>query len=309
MAPQRASGDFGSRLREARERRDVSLRQIANATKISVTVLEALERNDISRLPGGIFSRAFVRSYASEVGLDPEETVHEFMEAFPEDSVAQGHPTAMGVEDSETIESERRTATTFLQLIAWSVPVLTAVWFFGASVRRPAPAPEPAPVATSAGPEEPADSPAAPPLTAPPPAPGATPPRSAPASPSVMQPPAGTPLSKGAAGIAVPAANPSPAEPNAPEPAPVGRLVVGLSVKRPCWISATVDGERAIERLVRPGEERNIEVQREFVLTAGDAAAVALTINGAEARPLGKLGQVVTARLNLANFRDYLRTP
>jgi cytoskeletal protein RodZ len=43
----RTSGDFGGRLREARERRGISLRQIANATKIAVGVLEALERNDI----------------------------------------------------------------------------------------------------------------------------------------------------------------------------------------------------------------------------------------------------------------------
>ena len=47
----------------------MTLRQIAGATKISIGVLEALERNDISRLPGGIFSRAFVRSYA-DAGVD-----------------------------------------------------------------------------------------------------------------------------------------------------------------------------------------------------------------------------------------------
>ena len=57
----RRIGDFGSKLREARERKGVSLREIANATKISVRALEALERNDISHLPGGIFSRC---SYA-----------------------------------------------------------------------------------------------------------------------------------------------------------------------------------------------------------------------------------------------------
>jgi len=55
--PDRKSGDFGSRLRDARERKGVSLREIANATKISVRVLEALEKNDVSHLPGGIFSR------------------------------------------------------------------------------------------------------------------------------------------------------------------------------------------------------------------------------------------------------------
>ena len=93
MAPLKGSeGDFGSRMRHAREQRGVSLRQIADTTKISVSQLEALERNDISRLPGGIFSRAFVRSYAAEVGVDPEQTVRDFLSQFPHDSVTAGSP-------------------------------------------------------------------------------------------------------------------------------------------------------------------------------------------------------------------------
>jgi cytoskeletal protein RodZ len=65
--------DFGE-APGGRERRGVSLRQIANATKIGMSALEALERNDISRLPGGIFSRAFVRSYAVEVGRRTDDS-------------------------------------------------------------------------------------------------------------------------------------------------------------------------------------------------------------------------------------------
>src|SRR5258707_10752267 len=84
--------DFGARMRQAREQRGVSLRQIAERTKISVSQLEALERNDISRLPGGIFSRAFVRSYAAEIGVDPEQTVREFLSQFSHDSVTAGSP-------------------------------------------------------------------------------------------------------------------------------------------------------------------------------------------------------------------------
>src|SRR5512142_2683419 len=80
--------DFGAELREARERKGVSLRQIAAATKISVGALEALERNDISKLPGGIFSRAFVRSYATEIGLDPDETIRKFLAQFPAEAMA-----------------------------------------------------------------------------------------------------------------------------------------------------------------------------------------------------------------------------
>ena len=66
--------DFGGSLRAARERRGVTLRDISKTTKISIPTLEALERDDPSRLPGGIFMRAIVRSYAAEVGLDPDRT-------------------------------------------------------------------------------------------------------------------------------------------------------------------------------------------------------------------------------------------
>ena len=52
--------------------------------------LEALERNDISRLPGGIYSRGLVRAYAEQIGLDPEATVQEFITRFPEASVPDG---------------------------------------------------------------------------------------------------------------------------------------------------------------------------------------------------------------------------
>src|SRR6478672_10839682 len=98
MLADRTPDDFSSPLRQARERRGVSLRQIATATKISMAALEGLERNDITRLPGGIFSRAFVRSYAVEVGLDPDKTIQEFIAQFPNDSVTAGHPTSDQVE-------------------------------------------------------------------------------------------------------------------------------------------------------------------------------------------------------------------
>jgi cytoskeletal protein RodZ len=94
--------DFGGKLRTAREARGISLRQIAATTKISVPALEALERNDISRLPGGIFSRAIVRSYAVEVGLDPEVTVHEFLQRFHETpGIADVHPRQVPSQDEQ----------------------------------------------------------------------------------------------------------------------------------------------------------------------------------------------------------------
>jgi cytoskeletal protein RodZ len=109
--------DFGARLREARERRGVSLRDIAAHTKLSVASLEALERNDTSRLPGGIFARAFVRSYAAEVGLDPEETVREFVARFniePPPSVVNAQAHTQGHADGE---GPHVAATIFKQVV------------------------------------------------------------------------------------------------------------------------------------------------------------------------------------------------
>src|SRR5438093_7427623 len=136
---ERAAGDFGTNMKRARESRGVSLRAIAAATKISVSALEALERNDLSRLPGGIFSRAFVRSYATEVGLDPDEAIQEFLAQFSHDTPVAAHAAPPPVDDNEAIESERRTASTFLRLLGVSVPIAAAVVYFGTSGRTPAP--------------------------------------------------------------------------------------------------------------------------------------------------------------------------
>jgi cytoskeletal protein RodZ len=117
-----AKPDFGARMRRLREERGISLRQIADTTKISKGSLEALERNDISRLPGGIFSRAFVRSYAIEIGLDPEQTVREFLVQFPHDSVTAGSPQFVQ-NDYEAEVRPRRTSATVLTVVAISVVI------------------------------------------------------------------------------------------------------------------------------------------------------------------------------------------
>jgi cytoskeleton protein RodZ len=166
MSAQKGTSGFGNKLREARERRGLSLRQIANATKISMITLEALERNDIKRLPGGIFSRAFVRSYALEVGLDPEQAIEEFMGQFPHDSVTQGHPTTTQIEDHEAVESDRRLASTFLRLILISVPVAVFVIYFAMHGRK-AESPAPAPVVRKQTPPAPAVDAVQPPATPP----------------------------------------------------------------------------------------------------------------------------------------------
>ena len=81
---------------------------------------------------------------------------------------------------------------------------------------------------------------------------------------------------------------------------------VGVSAVRPCWVSAMVDGATAVQRQLRAGERLTLEVRRELVLTAADAGALVLTLNGQNARPLGKAGENTTTRVTLSNFKEYL---
>jgi cytoskeleton protein RodZ len=121
--------DFGARMRRLREERGVTLRQIADRTKLSVSALEALERNDISRLPGGIFSRGFVRSYAIEIGLDPEQTVRDFIVQFPTDSVSLGSPH-VPVEDYADSKARRRSPVAVVLVVVSVILVAILVFVF-----------------------------------------------------------------------------------------------------------------------------------------------------------------------------------
>ena len=141
MPAETPSTDFGARLRAAREQRGLTLRVVADATKISVRALEALERNEIARLPGGIFSRAFVRAYAVEVGLDPEQAVAEFNTRFPDEIVTQGHPRTRAIVDE--LEAERDGSGGGVPLvgrvaIVVALAALALALYYGLSSRRAA---------------------------------------------------------------------------------------------------------------------------------------------------------------------------
>jgi len=75
---------FGQRLRQERERRRITLASIAANTKISVHLLEGLERGELSRWPSGIFRRSFIRAYAEAIGLDGDDVTREFLVRFPD---------------------------------------------------------------------------------------------------------------------------------------------------------------------------------------------------------------------------------
>ena len=78
-----AQETFIARLRRHRERNQVSIQQIATTTRVKPELFEALERNDLSGWPRGLYARAWIRGYATAVGLDAIDTVDEFCRLFP----------------------------------------------------------------------------------------------------------------------------------------------------------------------------------------------------------------------------------
>jgi transcriptional regulator with XRE-family HTH domain len=75
---------LGARLRAERERRKIALEHVAANTKIGIGLLRDLERDELSRWPTGIFRRSFVRAYAQGIGVDPDETLEEFLRIHPD---------------------------------------------------------------------------------------------------------------------------------------------------------------------------------------------------------------------------------
>ena len=139
--------DVGARLRAAREAKQISLREIAATTKISVSALEALEENNVAQLPGGIFTRAFIRSYATEVGLDPEEVVRDFVAQVPAEGIDEEEKYDSQSREHDLFQSQQRMAATVLKLVAISAAVL--LLYLGWTVTTGTDAPE-APVAETA---------------------------------------------------------------------------------------------------------------------------------------------------------------
>ncbi len=117
--------DPATRLRQAREAKGLSCRQLAETTKLSVRTIEALENDCVAALPEGIYRRAIVRAIASEVGLNPDQLLREFAAAHPDDLPA---PVSAAV--VATPEPSRP----FQKIFAFAgavLPLLAGVVYFG----------------------------------------------------------------------------------------------------------------------------------------------------------------------------------
>lgn len=125
---QPATEDIGGRLRRAREARGRSLQDVAAVTRLSVHTLRAIERNEFTKLPDGIYRKAYLRTVAAEVGLDPDAIGADF-DAWRDrhidtSAIVPAHDTRDEKWIRELTPSPRQSAITLAVLV-----VLSTVWF------------------------------------------------------------------------------------------------------------------------------------------------------------------------------------
>jgi cytoskeleton protein RodZ len=267
-SPQEAAR-VGEELREARNALGVSLEDAATQLRINKRYLQALEEGRVKDLPGAAYAVGFVRSYATALGLDPDEAVRRFRDVsgtavtksgelvFPEPVPRRGIPTgvlaALGL------------ALAMGGYIAW--------YQWSGRGERVVDAVPPLPPRL----ERAAD---------------ATAPRETPTTP-VVEPPAPAP---------VPVAAPPPPpriDPDKPR--------VVIRAKGESWVQIRDNTANRVltDRVLRAGETIEIPNRPGIVLTTGKAENLDILLDGQDVDPFGGPG----VRRNIALEPDRLRPP
>lgn len=259
---------FGEQLERERMKRGIKLEQISERTKISTRMLRALETEEFEKLPGGVFNRGFVRSYARYLGMNEEQAVADYVAAAGEEEL----PLPMQQAD------EAEEVSRWLPLVAVvAVITLTAVvlWRYNGAIgdawrramaKRPAPVHALAANANSSTPQPPSSSAAAQ-------SSGQQP------RPDVVRP-VKMPAAANAMVSTTPAAHTTQA-------GKASQITITVRARQQAWLSVTADGEPVMQGLLEPAAERQFRAERKLVFVTGNAGGIDLTFNGAPYGPLG----------------------
>lgn len=281
---------FGENLQREREMRGVTLQEISAATKIGVRFLQALETEDFGKLPGGIFTRSFIRAYARYLGLDEETVLAEYQ------LVAQPSPDF----DLNRLNARRRA---FSQqgsrgpLLALFLAALLLGGGYGV-YRYSHRATE---AVINAGPSAPAPPPAtnlaASPQQTTVPATGAD--SSQPSTDQTLPPVQDLGRAGTATGVAASRGS------DTPEGLPEieGGLVLQVAATEPSWVAVEADGKAAFQRVLRASEIQTIKARESFDVTTGNALGLVLTLNGETLKPLGRRGEVKSIHLTRSDVK------
>ena len=117
----------GQKLRAAREMQGISLVDVSRNTKITVASLKCLEDENFSALPGGVYTRSFIKTYCVSLGLDPKEIGDEFSERYPDEVGREITFEDVNVAPVDEYHSEQAMARTVVLVAGLSIPCLAFV--------------------------------------------------------------------------------------------------------------------------------------------------------------------------------------
>ena len=280
--------NFGASFKKAREFRGITLDQIAKETRISTRFLAAIEDEEFHLLPGGVFNRGFIRSYAERVGLDPDQAVADY-----ERLASVGEPNDIqSAEDTASSGRERHLYPAAIAILA----VAIGIFYFVTRESRPVQTATQPPVSKPAPPvEQPPPAPAAPAEPVPDPN----------AIPVTNQTPVPTAVS---APKTSPAPAPVPAPATAPPRAAAQALTLDIEAHEQTWIKVTSDGNSANAggEILEPGMTRKFSAANSIYISIGNAAGCTLKINDKVLKPLGKSGQVKSVTITPETLNNFI---
>jgi len=295
---------FGEYLRREREMRGVSLEEISAATRISIRFLQAIENEELAKLPGGIFTRSFVRTYARYLGLDEERVLADCQLAGKQ----KAEVDIRRITANRARPESAGTGTRIIGLLTAGVLLAGGIALFRHSRRVR---------------EQRASTPVViPPST---PAPGTNPPAnaasgqpstSAPAESNPTQPVSSAPAADTATPSATPPATPSspPSKANPASQGPTSEtvgataalsdLVLQVAATDRAWVAVDADGKTVLQKVLNPNEVENLKAHDSFDITLGNAQGVVLTLNGETLKPLGRRGEVKSVHLTREDLKN-----
>lgn len=281
-------GSFGELLKRERELREVTLNEVTVATRIPPRFLEAFEREDWEKLPGGVFNRGFVRAIARYLGLDEESLLSEYDLAYGEQRA-----TLPAVADNPIPTPPKWVvAAAFITILVLAV---AAVWGSVHGWRRYAERRAAKRAALSASASTLANG-----KTHAPPSSTAAAPATAPHTALPTPQPAIAPTNP-----ADPNGNPSAANAtNSANPPPSQRLDLAVSTSGPTRVRVVADGRIVLDSRLPAGETRRLFAKNQFVVSAAHPEAVLLEMNGQAMPPLTSAGASGTMVLSQKDLRQ-----
>lgn len=276
--------------------RGVTLEEISESTKIGTRMLKALEADQFSDLPGGIFTRNFIRAYAQYLGLDEEHALAEYKRAAG--SPSDNDLTRLA--PNRTLSSMAGPRGRVLPWLVIAVLLGSGYAVYRYSHRTVVIPPAAQQAASSSTPSAPASTPASNPSaassssggTAENPS-GQSAPQTAPGSSSAGTNPATT------AGTAPGAANAATAAPELGE----GDLVLQVSTTEEVWLAVAGDGKTLWQHLMPANSTRTFRAKDFFDVTTGNALGTNLTLNGQAQKALGREGEFKRVHLTRDNLQ------